>query len=83
MRILISRKLDLIDRKEISINLVSIEYQSSQADLNLNIYCIFNWLSYSFDQSKIWKTQILGKTEQFRVHLDAAYFVEKWKLKTL
>ena len=50
-QILIDRKTDLIDRKLHSIDQVSIEHRSSQADSNQN----FN---HNFDRLKIWKNQI-------------------------
>ena len=48
---LIDRKTGLIDRKLHSIDQVSIEHRSSQADSNQN----FN---HNFDRLKIWKNQI-------------------------
>ena len=55
---LISRKLELIDRKTHSIDPASIEQQSSQADCNQGFYRIFDWSRDRFNQSKIWKKTI-------------------------
>ena len=55
---LIDRKTSLINRKLHSIDQVSIEHRSSQADSNQNFNHNFDRLSNKFDQSKIWKNQI-------------------------
>ena len=59
--ILIGQKLNLIDRKIVSINLALIEHRSNQTNSNLNFYLIFDRSSNKFDRSKIWKTQIFEK----------------------
>ena len=70
---MVSQKTDSINRKSNWIDPALIENRSIQAESNLIFYCILDQLSNKFDESKIWKKQILEKQSILMQKLLKAY----------